>query len=240
MNKKYKMSMYKNKGQLLTSLCPWVIMAEEGVCLIKNGAFMCAYEFIAPDVDSASQGRIAALGNMLNNAILQLGEGWAVQFELQKYPSNDYPGSAFSNKAAFLVENQREENFTTVQRHFVNRYFLILTYALPSEIEQKCAGFFYRKKDKQDSANIGLVKKQLKGFNMECAKLQGILNRYMHVNKLNSEQLLTLLHSSVSLNWHDMKLPEEYNLFLDRVVTDQSIETSNPMKLGENYIPILA
>ena len=31
-----KMSVYKNKGQRLASLCPWVLMVEDGIVLLKN------------------------------------------------------------------------------------------------------------------------------------------------------------------------------------------------------------
>lgn len=235
-----KMSLYGNKGQLLTSLCPWVLMADEGIVLLKNGALMCAFEFVAPDLDSCAASKIAAVANMFNNALMQLGEGWAIQFELQKLKSNNYPSTTISNIAGYMIERQREINFSFVQRHYENKYYFCLIYQLPPEITQKSAGIFYKKNEINKSMNIGLVENQIKKFKMEIGKTAGIIHSYMNVKMLNSNELFTYLHTSVSLDWHKMELPNEYKLFLDRAITDTDLETSMPMKLGNYYIPILA
>ena len=76
-----KFSLYKNKGAELTSLCPWILMADDGIVLLKNGAFCCSYEFIAPDLDSSSASKIASIANLFNSSVMQLGEGWALQYQ---------------------------------------------------------------------------------------------------------------------------------------------------------------
>ena len=233
------MAVYKNKGQLLTSVCPWVLMADEGVVLIKNGALMSAYEFVAPDLDSCAASKIAAVSNMFNNAIMQLGEGWTIQFELQRTESNDYPGAIFNNLAAYLVDRQREINFSFLSSHYENRYYFCLTYQLPPEIQQKSTGIFYKTNNIEQCMNLGLVESEIKHFKMKTSMVTSIIRSYMDVKMLNSEELFSYLHTSVSLDWHKMCLPEEYKLFLDRAVTDCDLETSMPMKLGNHYIPIL-
>lgn len=235
-----KMSVYKNKGQKLSSLCPWVLMAEEGVVLLKNGAISCSYEFVAPDLDSCSAAKISSVAALFNNCAMQLGEGWAFQFHLHRRISNDYPGSKFSSMTGYLIERQRELNFSYVKSHYENRYYLTFTYQLPPEIQQKSKGFFYKTSNENaGSLDLGLFDSQLKYFRMEVGKIIGIIGNAMYMRRLNSNDLLTFLHSSVSLNWHKMVLPEEYKLFLDRCITDCDIETSQPMRLGKHYIPIL-
>ena len=49
---------YKKHSTPLSSLCPWICMADEGVAKIKGEAICCAYEFVAPDIASASQSKI--------------------------------------------------------------------------------------------------------------------------------------------------------------------------------------
>ena len=234
-----KMSIYKNKGQRLSSLCPWVLMVEEGVVLLKNGALSCSYEFVAPDLDSCSAARVNAVAALFNSCAMQLGQGWAFQFHLHRRISNDYPGSKFTSMAGFLVERQRELNFSYVKSHYENRYYLTFTYQLPPEIQQKSKGFFYKSEKSQGSLDLGLFESQLKNFRMETGKIAGIISQAMYLRKLDSNELLTFLHSSVSLDWHKMVLPEDYKLFLDRCITDCDLETSQPMRLGKYYIPIL-
>lgn len=236
-----KMSVYRNKGQLLSSLCPWTLMVDEGICLIKNGALSCSYEFIAPDLDSSPQFRIARVSQAFNDAVMQLGEGWAVQFELQRRLSPDYPGGECENIAAFIIERQREINFSYMTNHYENRYFLTFTYQLPPEIEQRTQGIFFEHgSGKKDALNRKLLDSQIKAFKMETGKAVGLLASSISIKMLNSNELATYLHKSVSTQWHDMRLPKEYSLFLDRCITDESLETSMPMRLGENYIPIIA
>lgn len=234
-----KMSVYKNKGQLLTSMCPWTIMVDEGVVLIKNGALACAYEFTAPDLESSSAHDIAGVAATFNNAIMQLGEGWAVQFELQRTTSAEYPGSPTDNLAAFFVERQRELNFSFMKSHYENRYYITVTYQLPPEIEQKSIGFFYKKATPNSVVSKELFQRQIESFKMESGKVMGIIGAFIGVRMLNSDELLTYLHTSVSLDWHRMTLPKDYALFIDRCVTDMDLETSMPMRLGGYYIPIL-
>lgn len=236
-----KMSVFRNKGESLTSLCPWTLMADDGICLIKNGALMCAYEFYVPDLDSSPAYKINSVASAFNNAVMNLGEGWTVQFELQRRLTPEYPASNFTNLAAFLVERQREINFSYVENYYENRYYLTFTMQLPPEIEQKGAGLFY----KQEKSNSGILDRnllngQIKSFKMECGKAVGIISQGVGMRALNSEELATYMHTSVSMDWHKIKLPKEYELFIDRYITDESLETSMPMRLGENYIPVVA
>ena len=169
------MSLFKNKGTDLTSLCPWVLMADEGIVLIKNGALSCAYEFTAPDLESSAPSKIASVANLFNSSIMQLGEGWALQFHLHRRLSNEYPGSQFKSTTGFIVERQREKNFSYMKSHFENHYYLTFTYQLPPEIQQKSVGFFYKKSKTSGVLNKGLFEKQLKIFKMETSKVVGIL-----------------------------------------------------------------
>ena len=134
---------YKNNRQTLSSICPWICMAENGIVRIKGEAFTCAYEFIAPDIASSSLGKINSIANMFNNAIIQLGENWTVQFELQRSRTEEYPSSNFDNLAAYMIEKQRELNFLLNKNHYRNRYFLIFTYKLPSQVESKIKNLFF-------------------------------------------------------------------------------------------------
>lgn len=236
--KPFKMKEYRNKGQLLTSLCPWVIMADEGIVLLKNGAIASSWEFVAPDLDSSSPAKIASVASMFNNAIIQLGEGWAVQFELQRLETHDYPGAKFDNLAGYMIDMQRSITFTRTDKHFENRYFLTLTYQLPSEIEQKSSSFFYRQQ-KTNSFSY-LVENQIKQFKMETSKVVAIISSYINIRRLTSDELFSYLHTSVSFNWNNLKLPRDYKLFLDRCITDSDLETSEPLKLGKYYMPIIA
>ena len=233
-------SLYKTKGADFASICPYIIMIDDGIVLLKGGALACAYEFLAPDLGSSSAAKINGISVMFNNAILQLGKGWTVQFELQRSYSNTYPSSPFSNLAGYLIEKQRELNFSYSKAHFENHYFLIFTYQLPPETEMKGMSIFYKKNGASDTVKSKeMYLNEIRSFKLTCAKTVSVLESVMHIRALDSNALFTLLHSSVSLDWNKRVLPDEYTLFIDRALTDSDLENSIPLKLGDYYIPIV-
>ena len=64
-------SLYKTQGADFASICPYMIMIDEGIVLLKGGALTCAYEFLAPDLASSSAAKINGIATMFNNAIIQ-------------------------------------------------------------------------------------------------------------------------------------------------------------------------
>jgi type IV secretion system protein VirB4 len=235
----FNLKRYRKKGTDLSTVCPWAVMADEGIVLGKNGAVTRSYEFVAPDLGSSSQDKIASIANSFNNSLKQLGEGWAIQFEVHRNYSNDYPGSPMDNIAAYLVEQQRERNFSQLQAHFESNYYLSFTYQLPPDIKSKSRNFFFKQSEIYDGLNMGIMKRHLREFRMATDKCIAPVRARMSVKPLNSVELVTYLHKSVSLFWHDLVLPQEYQIFLDRILTDQDLETTQPLRLGEYYIPIL-
>ena len=196
---------YKNKGTPLSSLCPWVCMADEGIAKLKGEAFTRAYEFIAPDIASSSFSKINSISNMFNNALIQLGENWTVQFELQRKSHNEYPASNFSNLTGFLIERQREINFSYDKAHFKNRYFLIFTYFLPPTAETKLKGKLMKSGSDRKQNTLRSLDNELKFFKMQTSKIAKILSTIMFIEPLNSSKLLSLFHTSVSFNWNEME-----------------------------------
>ena len=221
----------------MSDVCPYVIMIENGTVLLKGGALTCAYEYTAPDIGSSSEQKIAAVSMQFNNAVVRLGKGWTVQFELQRSLTNEYPASEFSKMTGFLIERQRELNFSYVKAHFKNRYFLIFTYQLPPEIEMKGASSFIKRAS--DEKTTVMIQNQLKDFNAQTSQAVAILSNVMTIERLDSDGLFSLLHSSMSMDWSFRKLPKDYTLLLDRAVTDCDLENSMPLKLGDYYIPIV-
>ena len=232
---------YKKRTVPFSSLCPWICMAEDGIVKLKGEALCCAYEFIAPDIASASKAKINTISGMFNNAMIQLGANWTIQFELQRSLSNEYLGSHFESLTGYLIDRQREINFKYQKNHFKNRYFLIFTYFLPRQAEAKFKNIVMKKNDDEDDdVDLRNFQNELKNFKLQTHKVASVLSSIMYVKKMNSSEMLTLLHSSVSLKWHEMKYSEDHHIFLDNVVTDQDLENSMPLKLGDNYIPIIA
>lgn len=80
----------------------------------------------------------------------------------------------------------------------------------------------------------------IKDFKQKVSNIVAILSQAMYMRFLGSEELVTYLHTQVSMNWHDIAVPEDGKLFLDRVITDDSLSNSMPLKIGDYYCPIVS
>ena len=230
---------YKNTKNLLSGYCPWSCMVAEGVVLLKSGAIMRSFIFSCPDLGSSSAESINSVSWNFNNALKSLGTGWAVQFEVQRYKTKEYPGAIFDNEAAYIVDKCREANFKNYGEHFASSYYMTFTKELPSELKQKSSSFFF-KRDGEDKENIntGAIRKEIDNFITVTTKIIGSLSSSLKVKPLNSAETVSYLHTSVSLKWYGMNFPNHF-IFIDKMITDEDIENSIPLKLGKNYIPII-
>lgn len=236
----FNLTMYKNKTDKLAYSCPWSILVGDGIVLMKNGSLCRSFLFSGPDIESTSADRIQSLSACFNNEIKRLGAGWGIQFEAQRYTSNEYPGAKFDNPAAFLIDRQREINFSFYGEHFESKYYITFTWQMPDSLTSKAKGLFFQKSNIHDGLDTALVQNWIDSFITKTDKITASLSSRVKIKALNAEECVTYLHSTVSLDWHNMRLPKSYRFFLDHFITDTDLETSMTMKLGKNYIPILA
>lgn len=238
---KFDFKTYKrNKFDVpLSSICPWEFMADEGIAMIKghNGALCSAFEFTAPDLGSSSISKINSVSTLFNNAIIRLGEGWTIQFELQRSLTSKYPKGIFKTQCGKILDLAREVSFTELKDHYHNHYYLIFTYELPGEIANKAKSIFYRNKNQKEERPI---KEEIKHYKMETQNIVSVIKSIMNIEPLDSDELFTLFARSISFNWKKRHLEKDYDIFLDRIVTDTNLENSVPLKLGDKYIPLVS
>lgn len=225
----------------LADATPYDFMIEEGICILKGGALCCGFEYTAPDIGSSSEQKISSVSMQFNNAITRLGAGWDIYVEMQRSRTNKYPASSFPKVAPLLIERQREINFSYADSHFENRYFLVFAYELPPEAESKAAGAMFRNSsvEAKASRDAVLLETQIKDFMGTVHQCVSVLSTVMRLERLDSDGLFTLFHSAVSTDWSKRKLPKEYTLPFAPFLTDDTLENSQPLKLGDKYIPIV-
>jgi type IV secretion system protein VirB4 len=243
----FNMKVYKEKNNRLSSYCPWAFFVgkfQEGIVLLKGGALMRSYSFVCPDLGSASAESINAVSFFFNEAVKRLGSGWCAQFEAQRGISAEYPGSAWTNIAGFLIDKRRQERFTGEEAHFVNRYFLTLTRKLKSDIYAKTNKLLYQKKgdggeEAEGYYNLEICKKEIQEFRDETDGCISHLIGRISIEPLNNDQCAAYLHSSVSSRFHPLRASHRPMLF-DHFITDDSLDIGTTLKLGDVYIPIVA
>jgi AAA ATPase len=171
----FNLKRYKEKKNYLSNVLPYECALNDGVILLKHGAVMKCYSFTCPDLGSSSEASINSVAMYFNRAIKLLGSSWAIQFEVQRVMTNNYPETEWMNEAGFIVDKCREKNFKRVGEHFVSKFYLTFSKELDIELKDKAQGFFI-KKDTEEKANLidtAGVRKQIEDFIVMCEKTVG-------------------------------------------------------------------
>lgn len=244
---------FKEPLNQLKYVLPWSFIISPGVCFLKNGALMATYQVEYPDLESSSAPEIASMASLFNRSTMALAqtEGWALFFDVRRYKTKDYPAGEFSNLAGWLIDQKRAENYHRFGEHFTTDHYITFVYQLPSDIDSKASGFFFKKgKDKKNrnqngkngfkkTNNLPQIQKEVENFLDECEKVMGTLAVKLWIHRLDDSELFSYIKSSVSLNRQNLIYPKDTFFFLDNYLCDMDVHNSQPLKIGEYYVPVM-
>jgi type IV secretion system protein VirB4 len=225
---------YRKKPQSLADFLPWAALVAPGVVLNKDGALQRTARFRGPDLESATQAELVGVTARLNNALRRLGSGWAIFFEAQRNPAQDYPASAFPDAVAALVDEERRAQFEEEGAHFESGYFLTLVY-LPLEDEAAGAENWLYEGRSFEGAPTAI----LSGFIDRTDRLLQLIDGFApEAEWLSDSETLTYLHSCVSTKRHKVRLPET-PMHLDAILADEALTGGLEPRLGGKHLRIL-
>ena len=234
----FNKKIYKESNFELARSLPWAFIADcegaSGVVIQKSGCVQKSYAFRGPDLDAASSATVASISIQLNDALKRFGSGWAVYTEIQSYMTAEYPGAKFTNRAAFLVDAERQVTYTAYGKHHAKSYYLTFVWEPPGGAIRKAKGFFYREGSQEEESIIEDIRK----FVGVCDDVAGILSAKMDIQPLDDEETLSYLHSALSLEWHRVRKPSR-TMFLDRLLVDIEVHTGTQLRIGEYCCPII-
>ena len=123
---------YRQRAAALADYLPWAALIGPGVILNKDGSIQRTAAIRGPDLDSATPAELVATAGRLNSALRRLGSSWAIFFEAQRIPAQDYPSSAYPDPASALVDLERREQFAEEGAQFESAYFLTRQWMPPA------------------------------------------------------------------------------------------------------------
>ena len=240
---------FKEPQNQLKYVLPWSFIISPGICLLKNGALMTTYQVEYPDLEASSAPEIASMASLFNRSAMTLAqnEGWALFFDVKRYKTKDYPAGDFSNLAGWLIDQRRAENYHKFGEHFTTEYYITFVYQLPSDIDSKTTGFFFKNKTKNQrgknkemkSNNLPKMQKEAEDFLDECEKVMGTLAVKLWIHRLTDSELFSYIKSTVSLNKQNLVYPEDTFFFLDNYLCDMDVQNSQPLKIGDYYASVM-
>ena len=232
---------FREKHNKLKYYCPWSLFCgkpDEGIVLLKTGALMRTYAYVCPDLGSSSAESVNAVAFYFNRAVKSLGSGWAVHFESARSLSDSYPGSRWDNIAGYLIDRRRGDLFTGRKTHFVNAYYVSFTKKLKDEILSKTVSLLYRKQPGDDYYSKQNVSREIQAFREQTQAVISYFSHRIAIRPLSDNETASYLHSTVSSRRHAVEAMRR-PCFIDSFITDDDLDISSTLKLGDLYIPIV-
>lgn len=227
---------YRNRAERLADHLPWAALAAPGIVLNKDGSFLRVLAFRGPDLESATEAELVSSCARANNALKRFGSGWALFFDAERRPAQDYPDGSFPDPASWLVDQERRAAFQAEGAHFESHYHLTLAWLPPADatdgvgrslVERPDAG---RKRDWRSA---------LAQFQAETDRVIDLLSGFMpQVRGLDDDATLTFLHGTVSDRFHPVRAPET-PMYLDGLLADTPLAGGLEPRLGNLHVRTL-
>jgi type IV secretion/conjugal transfer VirB4 family ATPase len=225
---------HKNVHDKLADVLPWVALISPEVVLNKDGSFLACLKYRGPDLDSSTTEERVVKAAHINNVLRRLGTGWAVYAEAQRRIVNDYPRSEFPDPISALLDETRQNAFGS-NRHYESSYFLSFIYMPPAERTNRAVGTFLSS-DSDEKINYDLI---LENFKAKIGQTLDLLTRqFPEVYVLETDELLTYLHSTISTKNHPVRMPE-IPMYLDAILPDEPLLGGFRPKLGDSNLGVI-
>ncbi|MBO9707452.1 MAG: conjugal transfer protein TrbE [Caulobacter sp.] len=226
---------YARRPSGLADYLPWAALVAPGVVLNKDGSFQRTAAFRGPDLDSISDGEVAAVAARVNNVLRRLGSGWAMFVEARRDPALAYPDSDFPDPVSALVDHERRAAFLEQGAHFESRYYLTLLYLPPPERTGTLGGLFI-----EGRAEGGLDwRAELAGFVERTGRVLALVEGLMpQAQWLDDAATLTFLHGAICTRRQAVGVPQT-PMYLDALLATQALDGGLEPRLGEAHLRVL-
>ncbi|MFC7706275.1 conjugal transfer protein TrbE [Plastorhodobacter daqingensis] len=226
---------YRRTAARLADFLPWAALVAEGVVLNKDGSLQRTARFRGPDLDSAVAAELVAIAARINSAFRRLGSGWAIFVEAQRREASTYPEDIFPDAASALLDAERKAAFEEQGTHFVSEYFLTILYLPPAEEAAIAETWLYEGRDRT-GVNAQDI---LQGFVDRADRVLALLDGFMpECTWLGAPETLTYLHSTISTNQQQVRVPET-PMYLDALLADQPLIGGLAPRLGDQHLRVL-
>jgi type IV secretion system protein VirB4 len=228
---------YRKKTTSLADYLPWACLVGPGTVLNKDGSFQRTLRYRGPDLDSATDAELVSITARLNNILKRFGTGWALFFEAERVPANQYPGARFADPASWLVDQERYAAFSADGAHHESRYYLTFLYLPPPEHEGQAERLLY---ERTETTAVEIEPHaQLEWFVTETDRAFQMLGSILpEAEVLGDAATLTYLHAVISNKHHPVAVPD-IPTHLDAVICDTPFLGGIEPKLGEQHLRVL-
>ena len=235
----YRLDRFRLKHEPLKYTLPWarIIEGSPTIVLNKDGSMQTTFSYRGPDLDSAIKEQLSIITQKLNAAFMAMDTGWVLYFESQRVPSTDYPTDVyFPDPITKIMDDERKEYFSSGGLHFESEYYATVYWMPPNDREGWLRSFVVEgKEQKGQTAEDYIV-----AFRNTVEKIFGMFYAcQIPCDYLSPDDMLTYLHSTVSMYRRRIKLPKQ-PLLLDQFLYDSALSGGLEPRLGDKHMRVIS
>jgi type IV secretion system protein VirB4 len=231
---------FRSKLKGLPDLLNYAVLVDDGVILNKDGSFLSGFYFAGDDLDSATDQELNAMCSQINAALLRFGTGWMLNVDSIRISAMGYvprKNCHFPDPVTMVIDEERRHQYEEEGAHFENVYTLTLTYLPPPEIERKFSAIFVDSDNKKkERADQGAIVEQ---FKVSVADIMGGLSNRLRIVPMNSEKLLTYLHTAISTANHSVRVPD-VPMYLDALLGSRDFFAGLSPRIGSEHLKMIS
>ena len=174
---------YARKAKSYADLLPYAVRVSPDVILNVDGSLTATYAYRGEDLGSASAYSSAVLARRFNDAMKQFGPGWMFHFTSERRAAVGYPsGSHFVDPTSAIIDEVRRVSYEQSRNHFVNDYYIDITYLPPEDSAGKAEQFLVE--GQKDTGPAFAGRQARKTFEERLRNLEGMLKPDLNLVRL--------------------------------------------------------
>lgn len=225
---------FRSRARGIGDLLNYAVLADDGIMLLKDGAFLGGWYYAGPDLESASHEELAVQSAQMNAALSVLGNGWMLNVDAHRRAASDYPEGEtyFPDPTTAVIEEERRLEYNQRGRHFETVYALTLTYKPPAEAKRKLSAFFFEGEEERKRPGWEQV---LEFFRRNLDQIEDSLSAVLSLDRMDSAGLLTHLHTCISGLHHPVRVPR-IPAYMDSVLGSEDLYGGFAPRIGRLHV----
>ncbi|CAB4192357.1 VirB4 Type IV secretory pathway, VirB4 components [uncultured Caudovirales phage] len=235
----------RDKSAGVPDLFLWGSLVGDGVINQKDASLLAGFHLEGPDSISTPDYERDAMAERANRALLDLGAGWSLWFNVDRRRVQGYiPADEchFPDRISRMVDEERRQQFENGNL-FRSKHSLLLSFRPSSDMTRRVGDLMYGNND-EDTTRSDRVLIDLK---KKMADVESALSSVCKIRRMRSYQkngnhfceLVNNLDMQLTGYERELMLPEDGS-YLDGVIGNVSLDPSDPPKIGDYYVGVIS
>lgn len=249
-----KLDYRRPHGQAVADLLNYAAVADDGVIVCKNGAFMAAWMFEGDDAASSTDDQRETASMRVNQALSRLGNGWMLHVDAVRRPASAYADAStshFPDPVSAAMDEERRRLFRNLGTTYEGYLVMTLTYFPPQLSQRKFVEMMFDD-DSEVAGSTEQTHSLIGDFQRECRSFESRLSSVFRMTRLKGHASVTeegrkQTHDDF-LRWlqfcvtgldHPVLLPDN-PIYIDGLIGGQEIWAGVAPRIGRRFVQVVA